>query len=61
MKHNNQDHQSVSSIASPSLKINLSPERQAAHKQIGGRIIQENEAKLAQALEENENLKELYE
>ena len=32
---------------------NLSPERQAVHKQIGGRIIQENELKLARTLDEN--------
>ena len=32
---------------------NLSPTRQAIHKQIGGRIIQENEIKLAHALDEN--------
>ena len=32
---------------------NLSPTRQAVHKQIGGRIIQENEVKLAQTLDEN--------
>ena len=31
----------------------LSPSRQAAHKQVGGRILQENEAKLVQVLEEN--------
>ena len=32
---------------------NLSPTRLAIHKQIGGRIIQENEIKLAHTLEEN--------
>ena len=31
----------------------LSPERQAIHKQIGGRIIQEQEVKYAHVLEEN--------
>ena len=35
---------------------NLSPTRQAMHKQIGGRIIQENEVKLAQTLDENQGL-----
>ena len=36
---------------------NLSPTRLAIHKQIGGRIIQENEIKLAHTLEENTQLK----
>lgn len=31
----------------------ISPQRMAAHKQVGGRILQENEVKLAQVLEEN--------
>ena len=35
---------------------NISPDRQAVHKQIGGRIIQENEVKLAHTLEENVGL-----
>ena len=37
----------------PQLKTNLSPERQQALRKIGGRIVQENELKLAEALEEN--------
>ena len=38
-----------------------SNERQKAMKQIGGRIVQENEIKLFEALEENQALKHLYE
>ena len=36
---------------------NLGGDRQAIHKQIGGRIVQENEVKLAHTLEENNALK----
>lgn len=36
---------------------NVSPERQAVHKQIGGRIIVENELKLTETLQENAILK----
>ena len=35
---------------------NITPQRQAIHKKIGGRIIQENEIKLAHTLEENQEL-----
>lgn len=45
----------------PRLKTNLTPERQKQLRSIGGRIVQENEIKLAEALEENVALKELYE
>ena len=38
----------------------LSPTLQAAHKQVGGRILQENEVKLAQVLDENQALQKLY-
>ena len=34
----------------------ISPNRQAQHKQIGGRIVQENEVKLANTLEANVGL-----
>ena len=37
---------------------NVSPERQAMYKQIGGRIIVENEVKLTQVLQENKKLKQ---
>ena len=36
---------------------NLGEDRKAVYKQIGGRIIQENEVKLAHQLEENNALK----
>ena len=42
------------------LNQSLSPTRQAAHKQVGGRILQENEVKLAQVLDENHALQKLY-
>ena len=35
------------------IERSISPQRMAAHKQVGGRILQENEIKLAQVLEEN--------
>lgn len=38
----------------------MSPERQNALKQIGGRIVQENELKLEESLDENHRLKNLY-
>ena len=42
------------------IERSISPQRMAAHKQVGGRILQENEIKLAQVLEENQSLEKLY-
>jgi len=47
-------------IEMPVVKTNLSPERMANLKQIGGRIIPENEEKLREAQKENNMLKKVY-
>ena len=44
----------------PTVKTNLSPERLANLKQIGGRIIPENEEKLREAQKENAMLKKVH-
>jgi sulfur transfer protein SufE len=38
----------------------ISPERLKALRQIGGRIVQENEVKLVEAIDQNDALRELY-
>lgn len=47
-------------IEMPTVKTNLSPERIANLKQIGGRIIPENEEKLREAQKENAMLKKVH-